>query len=218
MFTKQLSILVSVLLLSFLGNAQTDLPKTTPLEIGTITDPEYNNDTSKGTALNIPSIIDPKPNINLRDSLTRVPIKMLPDNEMLQAGHNLKLDPKVKRNYVEDGSKEYFPDFYLGDIRIKSDSISIVYKDFGLVDNDQLQIIINDSIVKPRIFLTGEFRGIKVKLSEGFNQIDFKALSTGDIAPNTAQFRIYNNNDGLEYFERWALSTGSKATLIITKE
>lgn len=93
-------------MLCFLGYTQTDIPNNTPLEIGAVTNPDENNNTSQGTALNIPSIIDKKPDVNLRDSLTRMPIKMLSDNKMLQAGHDLKLDPKVGRSEKKGAPKK----------------------------------------------------------------------------------------------------------------
>ena len=54
-------------------------------------------------------------------------------------------------------------------------------------------------------------------LKEGFNKIDFIALNQGESGPNTAELRIYDDNDVLLSANQWNLATGAKATLIIVK-
>ena len=66
--------------------------------------------------------------------------------------------------------------------------------------------------------LNSTFRGINLKLGEGFNKIDFIALNQGDSGPNTAELRIYDDNERLISSNQWNLATGAKATLIIVKQ
>ncbi|PIF01151.1 MAG: hypothetical protein CR994_03250 [Maribacter sp.] len=205
-------------MLSFCTSAQTDIPGSTPLEIGPLTIPDNNNDTSQGAALNIPSIIDPKPNINLRDSLTRIPVNMNLDNGMLQAGHDLELDPKVGRSEEQGGSKEKFGDQYLGDIRSDGKYVGIVCRDHEYVDGDRVKISLNGNIIDYNMLLTAGFKGVNVDLEKGFNRLDFEALNEGSSSPNTAQVDVYDDKGNLIYSNKWLLSEGAKATLIITKE
>ena len=44
------------------------------------------------------------------------------------------------------------------------------------------------------------------------------ALNQGDSGPNTAELRIYDDNDILISSNQWNLATGAKATLIIVKQ
>ena len=203
---------------SYYGNAQTDLPNSVPLEIGTVANPDENNNTSQGTALNIPSVIDNKPTPNLKDSLTRMPVKMLPDKEMLQAGHDLKLDPKVGRSEKQGGSKEKFGDQYLGDIKNNGKFVGIVCRDHEYVDGDRVKISVNGHVIDHNVLLTGSFKGVNVDLEKGFNRLDFEALNEGSASPNTAQVDVYDDTGQLIYSNKWLLSAGSKATLIVTKE
>ena len=66
--------------------------------------------------------------------------------------------------------------------------------------------------------LTGAFKGINVELQKGFNRLDFEALNQGSTGPNTAQVDVYDEMGQLLYSNKWLLSTGSKASLIIVKE
>ena len=59
---------------------------------------------------------------------------------------------------------------------------------------------------------------IPLKLKEGFNKVDFIALNQGESGPNTAELRIYDDNDVLLSANQWNLATGAKATLIIVKQ
>ncbi len=218
MYSRIISIVIFGFMFSFSGNAQGDLPNSVPLEIGTLTNPDNDNDTSQGAALNIPSVIDDQPKINFKDSLARNPIKMLPDNEMLQAGHGLKLDTKVGPTENGKGSNEKFGDQYLGDIKSNGKYVGIVCRDHEYVDGDRVKISINGHVIDYNVLLTGSFKGVNVDLEKGFNRLDFEALNEGSSSPNTAQVDVYDDAGQLIYSNKWLLSRGSKATLIITKE
>ena len=207
-------LILTFALLSFHGTAQTDIPAVQPLKI------ESNNNLdnkNQGTALKMPSVIDPSPNYNLKDSLTARNIKMLPDNELVQAGHNLKIDPKIGTREKDKANKHY-GDTYLGDIKNNGKFVGIVCRDHEFVDGDRVKIYANGEVVEPNILLTSAFKGINLNLDKGFNRLDFEALNQGSSGPNTAQVDVYDEKGQLIYSNKWNLSTGSKASMIIVKE
>ena len=55
-------------------------------------------------------------------------------------------------------------------------------------------------------------------IPKGFNKIDFEALNQGTAGPNTAEFRVYDDQGLLVSANQWNLATGFKATIIIVKE
>ncbi len=201
-------------MLSFHGTAQTDIPAVQPLKI----DGNNNLDNkNRGTALKMPSVIDPNYNYNLKDSLTARNIKMLPDNELVQAGHNLKIDTKIGKREKDKANKHY-GDTYLGDIKNNGKFVGIVCRDHEFVDGDRVKIYANGEVVEPNILLTSAFKGINLNLDKGFNRLDFEALNQGSSGPNTAQVDVYDEKGQLIYSNKWNLSTGSKASMIIVKE
>jgi hypothetical protein len=118
----------------------------------------------------------------------------------------------------EKNPNNYLGDAYLGDVATISDAANIVCRDFEYVDGDRVRIMVNDEIVVQNLTLDSSFRGINLKLGEGFNKIDFIALNQGDSGPNTAELRIYDDNKKLISSNQWNLATGAKATLIIVKK
>ena len=118
----------------------------------------------------------------------------------------------------EKNPNNYLGDAYLGDIATVSDAANIVCRDFEYVDGDRVRIMVNDEVVVQNLTLDSSFRGINLKLGEGFNKIDFIALNQGYSGPNTAELRIYDDNKKLISSNQWNLATGAKATLIIVKK
>lgn len=204
-----------VFLVSALGMAQTDLPTTQPLKIEG--DRGAMDNSNKGTSLKIPSVYDIKPTTNLRDSLTARQINMLPTRNLVQAGHDLKIDPKVGPRESQNSSK-HFGDMYLGDIKTNGNFVGVMYRDHEYVDGDRIKVYLNDVVVEHNIFLTAAFKGINLDLKKGFNRIDFEALNQGTSGPNTAQVNVYDDEGKLIHSNMWNLSTGSKATIIVVKE
>ncbi|WP_422083300.1 hypothetical protein [Ulvibacterium sp.] len=214
---KSILILGFVSLATSLMYAQTDLPTQKPLEIEAANKLDPIGKPNQGTILNIPSIIDDKPEMNLRDSL-RNPVKMLPDRELVQAGHGMKIDPKVGPRKPKEGSKEHFGDMYMGDVKSNGKFVGVICRDHEFVDGDRVKIYLNDQVIDHNVLLTGSFKGVNIDLQKGFNKLDFEALNVGSSPPNTAQVDVYDDQGQLIYSNKWLLSTGSKATLIITKE
>jgi len=208
---------VVFLFLTHTGWGQTDLPQTETLRIEADNKLGAKDNPNAGTALNMPSVIDEKSSFNLRDSLTARNVKMLPDTELKQAGFDLKIDPKVGE--LEKGnSDKHFGDMYLGDVKTSGKFVGIVCRDHEYVDGDRVRIYANDQIVEPNVLLGGSFKGINITLDKGFNRLDFEALNQGSSGPNTAQVNVYDEKGQLIYSNKWLLSTGAKASLIVVKE
>ena len=207
---KRLLVLVLFTGIPFLVMGQGDIPTTKPLEIG-----RKNNldalPSSQGTVLRVPSVLD--------DDLVskETPIQMLPERRLLQAGHDLKIDPKVGER-EKKGSNKHFGDQYLGDFKTNAKFIGIVARDHEYVDGDRVKIYVNGTVVEHNMLLSGAFKGINVDLVEGFNRLDFEALNQGSSGPNTAQVVVTDEAGKVLHNNRWNLSTGSKASLIVVKE
>lgn len=188
-----------------------DIPTTKPLKI----EAENKLDikaSNQGTALRMPSVLD--------ESLTsknKNTIKMLPDRDLVNAGHDLVIDPKVVER-EKKGSKEHFGDQYLGDVKTGAKFIGIVCRDHEYVDGDRVKIYLNGEVVEPNILLSGSYKGINLDLTKGFNRIDFEALNQGSSGPNTAQVIITDDLGKIIHNNKWNLSTGSKASMIVVKE
>nr|WP_298996954.1 hypothetical protein [uncultured Allomuricauda sp.] len=208
----------SIILLFFLViglpsiQAQGDIPTTRPLKIG-----ERNNldikSSNQGTSLRMPSVIDN----NLTSKSNNPGVKMLPDKELLQAGHDLVIDSKVGEK-EKKGSKKHYGDQYLGDIKTNAKFVGIVCRDHEYVDGDRVKIYLNGEVVEANILLSGSFKGVNIDLVKGFNRIDFEALNQGSSGPNTAQVVVADEKGVVIHNNKWNLSTGSKASLIIVKE
>ena len=141
---------------------------------------------------------------------------MTADNEyFLNPGEAVKKRLNKEKN---KNPNKYTGDSYLGDFKTGSETANILCRDFEYVDGDRVSILVNDQVVIQNLTLNSSFRGINLKLQKGFNKIDFMALNQGDSGPNTAELRIYDDNDILISSNQWNLATGAKATLIIVKQ
>ncbi|WP_136465995.1 hypothetical protein [Flagellimonas onchidii] len=209
---KKLVFILAIFIVSVSVTAQGDIPTTRPLKIG-----DRNNldikPSNQGTSLRMPSVIDENP----LTKNNKPGIKMLPDKELLQAGHDLVIDPKVGEK-EKKGSNKHLGDQYLGDVKTNAKFIGIVCRDHEYVDGDRVKIYLNGVVVEANILLSGSFRGINIDLTEGFNRLDFEALNQGSSGPNTAQVIIADDKGQIIHNNRWNLSTGSKASLIVVKE
>lgn len=212
---KYTSLLLCCLLCGTAAVSQTDLPTQKPLKIGVIKKEDPKGPTKKSPLLNMPSLIKEPVSLDLNKPK---PVKMLPDEELVQAGAGLKIDPRIGPGERLGGSGQYFPDQYLGDIKSEGKFIGIVCRDHEYVDGDRVKIWVNEVVVEHNLLLTAGFKGINVDLQSGFNKIEFEALNHGSSAPNTAQVDVYDEKGNLLYSNKWLLSSGSKASLIVTKE
>ncbi|MFT6371119.1 MAG: hypothetical protein ACJAWH_002204 [Maribacter sp.] len=195
--------------------AQTDLPIQKRLKVEAVKKENPIGNTKKSPLLNIPSLIKEPISLDLKKPN---PVKMVPDEELVQAGTGLKIDPRIGPGERLGGSGQYFPDQYLGDVRSEGKFIGIVCRDHEYVDGDRVKIWVNEVVVEHNLLLTAGFKGINIDLQSGFNKIEFEALNHGSSAPNTAQVDVYDDKGNKIYSNKWLLSSGSKASLIVTKE
>ncbi len=208
------------LLISMMGlglHSQTDFSET-PLNIPGQTKSLDIKGTEKGPALKMPSLLENSPTPDLEDSMNAKNVKMLPDRELVQAGHGMKIDTKIGDRERGRGANEHFGDVYMGDIKHNGKYVGVVCRDHEYVDGDRIKISANDVVIEPNFLLTASFKGVNIDLEKGFNRLDFEALNQGTSGPNTAQVDVFDEQGKLIYTNKWNLSTGSKATLIIVKD
>lgn len=211
------TIFASLLLIlpSIAAVAQTDLPVTRKLNITANPD----KGVSPNSALGIPSLLGKKaPEYDLGLEKPKKGVQMLPNDELKQAGHDLVLKPNISESEQGKSSGKHYGDMYLGDIKTGAKYVGIVCRDHEYVDGDRVRILVNGDVAEHNILLTGSYKGINLELDKGFNRIDFEALNQGSSGPNTAQVDVYDEAGKLLYSNKWLLSTGSKATLIIVKD
>ncbi|GAL67152.1 hypothetical protein JCM19301_2317 [Jejuia pallidilutea] len=108
-------------------------------------------------------------------------------------------------------------DAYWGDYNTTSKSVRILYRDYSAIDGDLLRVYVNGDVIQPRVYLTQGFSGFKLDLKNGLNEIVFQAINTGSSGPNTAEYRIVDDNNKSISSKVWALATGVKVTVIVNK-
>ena len=180
----------------------------------------------KGNSMSVPSISSPsikapsifdKPETKSTTSIMEPnTMEFINTNKFKKPGDEVK--DKLNKFNGDDQSKVFRQNQFLGDFRNNGEFVNISYRDFGDVDGDEIRVLVNDKVMIPRVFLGGDFRGIKLNLEKGFNKIDFEALNQGTAGPNTAEFRVYDDQGLLVSANQWNLATGFKATIIIVKE
>ena len=209
---KHIFFILFFILCSNIIIAQGDVPTTKPLKVSAENKLDVKT-SNKGTALRMPSVLDK----NLTSKNNKPTIQMLPTRELVSAGHDMVIDPKVGER-EKKGSKEHFGDQYLGDVKTGAKFIGIVCRDHEYVDGDRVKIYLNGEVIEPNILLSGSYKGINIDLTKGFNRIDFEALNQGSSGPNTAQVIITDDLGKIIHNNKWNLSTGSKASMVVVKE
>lgn len=209
-----------------IGNAQIDSKKKSGAIIPAIEAPKDSTD-SKKIAPEKPKQNDQfsginSPNVVGKLELPKMEFSMFPQEEFGNPGelYTKKLD-KIEKTLLPEGHGENYglkEDAYWGDYRTTAKSIRIMYRDYSAIDGDLLRVYVNGDIIQPRAYLTQGFSGFKLDLKEGFNEIVFQALNTGASGPNTAEYRIVDENDNRISNKVWALATGVKVTVVIIKE
>ncbi|MFB9052208.1 hypothetical protein ACFFVB_03880 [Formosa undariae] len=109
-------------------------------------------------------------------------------------------------------------DQYFGDFKTTSGTVNIVYRDHQAFDGDRIMVLVNDDIIKSNVLLTNGFSGFTFELQPGLNKIDFQALNTGSSGPNTAQFKVLDDEGNYISGNTWNLAKGVKGSIIIVKE
>jgi hypothetical protein len=125
---------------------------------------------------------------------------------------------RLRKREEDHANMGYLGDTYLGDVNTTSNKAIIVCRDFEYEDGDRVQILLNDEILLQDLYLKNQFFVMTIDLKPGFNKFDFKALNQGSSGPNTAELRVFDENQQLLSSNQWNLSTGATATFIVVKE
>ena len=121
-----------------------------------------------------------------------------------------------KENY--DAEKLAKRDQDLGVVKTGSGTAKVRYRDAAYVDGDKVRVYLNYVIIEQEVLLNGEAQGFDITLQKGLNRIDFEAINEGFAAPNTAEFKIYDDKGEVISSNQWNIAQGYKATIIIEKE
>jgi hypothetical protein len=147
---------------------------------------------------------------------TKSEISMIPKNEFINPGDEVK-DRLNKKTDRQEGLA-YRRNQSLGTYTTKAISAQVMYRDAQYVDGDLIRVYLNGVVIESQVYLDSSFKGFDIVLKKGFNKIDFEALNQGDSGPNTAEFRVYDDEKKLISSSEWNLGTGFKATIILVKE
>lgn len=140
------------------------------------------------------------------------------DNSTLRDPGEL-FEERWNKKAVEQGIKmESMSDQFLGDFKSNGSHVNIICRDHEFPDGDLVRVFVNDEIFIPSLLLTSGYKSFDVPLSIGFNKIVFLALNQGESGPNTAEFKVYDDNGVLVSSKKWNLLTGVRATIVVAKE
>jgi hypothetical protein len=210
-----------LILIYFNGYSQFELPKKT-LKIAPISNPSgtISPKSSISNAVKYPSIFDKKDNsIGSFSLLNQKPeeTKSIMEPEQFESQSK---DYTDRMNKKTDGKilEKFKSDSFLGQFKVGTKIISIACRDHEAPDGDLVRIWLNDKIAVDAILLDVDFKEVFLDLNEGINKIEIEALNQGSSGPNTAQFVIYDEKKGMVTTNKWNLTTGVRAKIIILKE
>ena len=125
---------------------------------------------------------------------------------------------RLRKREEDNANMGYLGDTYLGDVNTDSNKAIIVCRDFEYEDGDRVQILLNDEVLLQNLYLKNQYFIMQIDLKPGFNKFDFKALNQGSSGPNTAELRVFDEDQKLLSSNQWNLSTGATATFIVVKQ
>ena len=121
-------------------------------------------------------------------------------------------------------SEENFPveevftgDRNLGTIKTTSKYVEVFFRDYGNVDGDIIQVYLNKELVEGNITLSGGYKVMLIDIKPGISILDFKAVSMGLFAPNTAELKVIDSNGHVVMDRYWSLATGNTATIQLVR-
>ena len=126
----------------------------------------------------------------------------------------------IKQTFKEGNSTstKFRKDYYLGELETDSKYIIVKCRDHEYVDGDRIKLLLNNIVIHPNITLTGSYYTIDIDLIEGYNNIEFVALNEGESSPNTAQLSVFDENGVNLSNNKWLITTGYKARLVVFKK
>lgn len=113
--------------------------------------------------------------------------------------------------------KKFQTSLELGKLETSSKSIRIICRDHSYVDGDRVKLYVNEEVIRRSITLRGGYYSVDVNLKEGFNRIDIEALNQGSSGPNTAEFKVLDENGIVLADKEWNILTGYIATLVVMR-
>lgn len=128
---------------------------------------------------------------------------------------------KDTNRYKQESNVEgifYRRNQFLGNFNTTAVTSTIMYRDAAFVDGDKVKVYLNDKVIEPEVFLTGDFKSVKINLEKGINKIDIEALNEGFASPNTAEFKVYDDKGQVISSSEWNVGTGYKAVIVLVKE
>lgn len=128
-------------------------------------------------------------------------------------------EEELNKKFKQLNGQFLFPrvDQDLGSVVSNSNTINVICRDFQYPDGDRVTILVNDKPYVLNITLQANFQKFSIPIDVGVNKIAFKALNQGTSGPNTAGFKVYNEEGALLSNGEWNLATGAKATLLVVK-
>jgi hypothetical protein len=195
-------------------------------EIKSIKIPAIESKDKDSVNLSIPIKPDIKSNLpNSKEAITYPMPNTKPKEEFSMFDNSTLRDPgelieeRWNKKAVEQGIKmESMSDQFLGDYKSNGSHVNIICRDHEFPDGDLVRVFVNDEIFIPSLLLTSGYKSFDVPLSIGFNKIVFLALNQGESGPNTAEFKVYDDNGVLVSSKKWNLLTGVRATIVVAKE
>lgn len=126
----------------------------------------------------------------------------------------------VRQKFTEDRQdvSQFSKDYMLGNISTSSKTVVIKCRDHEYVDGDRIRLSVNNAVIHPNLTLYGDYYTIDIDLKEGYNEIHFLALNEGLSRPNTAELKVIDENGNVIAANRWLITTGYKANLVIYRE
>lgn len=201
------------------GYSQFELPKKT-LKIAPASNPTGKVAPTSSKLITYPSIFDRKDKLLESVSLLNrkiEPEKSIMEQEQFENPAKQYTDKMNKKNNDGEILERFKSDSFLGQFKTGTKIISIACRDHEAPDGDIVRIWLNDKIVVDRILLDVEYKEVFLDLNEGINKIEIEALNQGASGPNTAQFVIFDQKKGMITTNKWNLTTGVRAKLIILK-
>lgn len=159
---------------------------------------------------------------NLKDIADKFPsYSVIPQKRKRSMNDLSQRDNDVLRSNYWNGKdvsiKKFQTSLELGKLETSSKSIRIICRDHSYVDGDRVKLYVNEVVIRRSITLEAGYYSIDVNLKEGFNRIDIEALNQGSSGPNTAEFKVLDENGILLADKEWNILTGYIATLVVMR-
>jgi len=140
-------------------------------------------------------------------------------NQAMTSRSKVDQDVLVKQywNGKDINENKFKTSLELGRYETSTSRIRIVCRDHSYVDGDRVKLYVNEEVIRRSITLEGGYYIIDINLREGFNRIDIEALNQGSSGPNTAEFKVFDDNGNLLASREWNILTGYIATMVVMK-